>query len=59
MSSAQWYMAVGGHQIGPVAEQEVVASIQNGTADGNTLVFTAGMTNWTPISVVPQFASLA
>ena len=57
MSSAQWYMAIGGHQIGPVAEQEVVANIQNGTADGNTLVFTAGMTNWTPISAVPQFAS--
>jgi uncharacterized protein (TIGR00266 family) len=57
MSSAQWYMAIGGHQIGPVAEHEVVANIQNSTADGNTLVFTAGMTNWTPISAVPQFAS--
>ena len=57
MSSAQWYMAIGGHQIGPVAEHEVVANIQNSTADGNTLVFTAGMTNWTPISAVPQFAT--
>ena len=52
MSAQQWYMAVGGHQLGPVSEQEVIASIENGTADGNTLVFTAGMTNWTPIAAV-------
>ena len=57
MSAQQWYMAVGGHQLGPVSEQEVIASIENGTADGNTLVFTAGMTNWTPISAVPSLAA--
>ena len=57
MSAQQWYMAVGGHQLGPVSEQEVIASIENGTADGNTLVFTAGMTNWTPIAAVPSLAA--
>ena len=56
MSPAQWYMAMSGRQVGPMPEQEVIASIENGTSDGNTLVFTAGMTNWTPISAVPQFA---
>jgi uncharacterized protein (TIGR00266 family) len=44
-----------GRQVGPMPEQEVIANIENGTADGNTLVFTAGMTNWAPISTVPQF----
>ena len=43
MSSAQWFMALSGRQVGPMPEQEVIANIENGTADGNTLVFTAGM----------------
>ena len=55
MSSAQWFMALSGRQVGPMPEQEVIANIENGTADGNTLVFTAGMTNWAPISTAPQF----
>ena len=54
MSAQQWFMAIGGNQLGPVSEQEVISSIENGTADGNTLVFTAGMTNWTPIAAVPR-----
>ncbi len=53
-AAQQWYLAIGGHQIGPVGEQEVVSNLENGTADGNTLVFTAGMSNWTPIAQVPQ-----
>src|SRR5690606_37437755 len=56
MSAQQWYLAIGGHQIGPVGEQEVIANLENGTADGNTLVYTAGMSNWTPIAQVPQLA---
>ena len=56
MSAQQWYLAIGGHQIGPVAEQEVVANLESGIADANTLVFTAGMSNWTPIGAVPQLA---
>jgi len=55
MSAAQWFMALSGRQVGPMPEQEVIAGLENGTADGNTLVFTAGMTNWAPISTVPQF----
>ena len=56
MASEQWFMAMSGRQVGPMPEQEVIASLENGTSDGNTLVFTAGMTNWTPIASVPQFA---
>jgi len=53
----QWYLAIGGHQVGPVSEEEVVASIRTGSADGSTLVFTAGMTDWTPVKNVPQLAA--
>ncbi len=54
-STPQWYMAVGGQQVGPVAEQDVIAAIQGGSADADTLVFVAGMPNWTPLREVPKF----
>ena len=53
----QWYMAIGGHQVGPVSQDDVVTNLRNGTIDGNTLVFTAGMSNWTPLKEVPQLAA--
>jgi len=53
----QWYMAIGGHQVGPVSQDDVVTNLRNGTIDGNTLVFSAGMTNWTPLKDVPQLAA--
>jgi uncharacterized protein (TIGR00266 family) len=54
-TSAQWYMAVGGHQVGPVSEEEIVSNIKNGSVDGNTLVFISGMDNWTPLKDVERF----
>src|SRR5512143_1277151 len=54
-STPQWYMAIGGQQVGPVGEQDVVAAIQGGSADADTLVFVAGMPNWTPLREVPKF----
>jgi uncharacterized protein (TIGR00266 family) len=56
MSNQQWYLAIGGHQVGPVSEEEVVASLKSGSADGKTLVFGAGMANWTPLEQVPQLS---
>ena len=40
-----------------MSEFEIVSNIQNGSADGKTLVFTAGMSNWTPLADVPQLAT--
>jgi uncharacterized protein (TIGR00266 family) len=57
MSQTQWYMAIGGHQVGPVSQDDVVTNLRNGTIDGTTLVFTAGMSNWTPLKDVPQLAA--
>src|SRR5215207_913268 len=50
-------MAIGGHQVGPVSVDDVITNLRNGTIDGNTLVFTAGMKNWTPLKDVPELAS--
>jgi len=52
---SEWWMAVGGHQVGPVAESEIVANIKNGSVDGASLVFTTGMSEWTPLKDVDRF----
>jgi uncharacterized protein (TIGR00266 family) len=57
MSQEQWYMAIGGHQVGPVSQDDVVTNLRNGTIDGNTLIFGPGLTNWTPLKDVPALAS--
>jgi uncharacterized protein (TIGR00266 family) len=48
-------MAVGGHQVGPVTEAEIVANIRNGSVDADTMVFLAGMDDWTPLKDVKHF----
>src|SRR6185295_2730974 len=57
MSQQQWYMAIGGHQVGPVSQDDVITNLRNGTIDGNTLVFGAGLSNWTPLKDVPELAA--
>jgi uncharacterized protein (TIGR00266 family) len=57
MSEKQWWMALGGHQVGPVAESEIVANIQNGSVDASTLVYAQGMADWTKLAKVPAFAA--
>ena len=57
MSQQQWYMAIGGHQVGPVTQDDVITNLRNGTIDGNTLVFAAGLKNWTPLKDVPELAA--
>src|SRR6185436_15602131 len=52
-----WFMAIGGHQVGPVSAADIEASIKNGTIDRETPVFRAGMKGWTPLGDVPQFAA--
>ena len=54
MADKQWYMALGGHQIGPVSEQEIVNNIKNGSVDEQSLVFSEGMKDWTAIKDVPE-----
>jgi uncharacterized protein (TIGR00266 family) len=54
-STPQWYMAIGGQQVGPVGEQDVINAIKSGSADAGTLVFVAGMQGWTALRDVPKF----
>ena len=56
MAEQQYYMVIGGHQVGPVTLEDVVANLRNGTVTGDTLVFTAGLTTWTPLRDVPALA---
>ena len=55
--SEPWYVAHGGHQIGPIPAAEVETMIRNGGADGETYVFTSGIGEWIKVRDVPQFAS--
>jgi uncharacterized protein (TIGR00266 family) len=57
MANQEWFMAIGGHQVGPVSQDDVVTNIRNGTIDGATLVFRAGMSSWTPLKDVPELAA--
>src|SRR5436190_19674851 len=57
MAQQQWYMAIGGHQVGPVSQDDVITNLRNGTIDGTTLVFGAGLSNWTPLKDVPELAA--
>jgi uncharacterized protein (TIGR00266 family) len=51
----QWYMAVGGHQVGPVSEDEIRQNLANGTIDASTLLFAEGLSNWTALHDIPDF----
>ena len=51
----QWYMAVGGQQVGPVSEDEIRQNLANGTIDAATLLFAEGMSTWTAMRDVPEF----
>jgi uncharacterized protein (TIGR00266 family) len=55
-AGAQWYLVVNGAQAGPVPQDEVLARLRAGQIDRSTLVFTAGMSNWTPLGEVPQLS---
>src|SRR5688572_6153087 len=55
--SNQWYMAIGGHQVGPASQQESSTNLQNDSIAAETLVFTAGMTQWQKVKDVAAFAT--
>jgi uncharacterized protein (TIGR00266 family) len=56
-SAANWYLAIGGHQVGPMSAEEILSNVANGTANGDTLVFGPGMKEWQKLRNVPRFAA--
>ncbi len=55
----QWYLVVDGAQVGPVPHEDVLARMRSGQVNRSTLVFSAGMSNWTPLGEVPELAGTA
>lgn len=52
---AEWYYAVRGERMGPVAESEMADLVRGGTVKPDTLVWTQGMDDWAPAgSTLPQ-----
>lgn len=48
-----WYYALNNQQFGPVDEDKIKELVANATINANTMVWTAGMQNWTPLSQTP------
>ncbi|MEJ2109658.1 MAG: DUF4339 domain-containing protein [Acidobacteriota bacterium] len=44
--SSQWYMSIGGHHVGPISAQEMIANIRTGNLQPDSYVYTQGMQNW-------------
>jgi uncharacterized protein (TIGR00266 family) len=56
MAQKQWFMAIDGQQVGPVADEEILSRLRNGSLDAGTLVFTAGMSGWKEAREIPELA---
>ncbi len=54
--TGSWHLAIGGHRIGPIRETQVRARMQAKTAEGSTLAWAPGMTEWAPLATIPAFA---
>jgi uncharacterized protein (TIGR00266 family) len=52
-----WHTAVGGQQQGPFTQDQVVQQVKAGTLDRGAHVFSAGMTEWLPITSQRPFAA--
>ncbi len=54
--AAAWYFAVNGRVLGPFDPKQFIATISQGQITAETLVWTAGMANWTPAGQAPHLA---
>jgi len=57
-TTAQWYIGVGGQQVGPLDTAGLQSNIAGGQLTGSTLVWRVGMGEWTAASTVPEIAQL-
>ncbi len=53
---AEWYVAVGGQQRGPLPEEQVAAEIRGGGLRADAYAYGPGLKEWTPIGQVPALA---
>ena len=57
-TQAQWFIAVNGERQGPFDADALAQHVATGALTASTLVWSAGMTDWTPAAQVAQVASL-
>jgi uncharacterized protein (TIGR00266 family) len=49
-----WWMAIDGHQVGPLGAEEVRSQLAGGSVTPRTLVWRSGMPGWKPLDEVPE-----
>jgi uncharacterized protein (TIGR00266 family) len=54
-----WYMSIGGQQVGPVTKSDIQKNLANGSADGDTLLWSPGMSGWKKLREIPEFSAVA
>ncbi len=52
-----WYIAQGNQHVGPLGKEDIINQIRNGSVTPETLLFTQGMSGWTPAGQVDEFRS--
>jgi membrane protease subunit (stomatin/prohibitin family) len=57
-AATSWHITQNGQSLGPYNQQQLAQGVQQGHVNAQTLVWSAGMTAWTPASQVPQLAGL-
>nr|WP_285598953.1 SPFH domain-containing protein [Kineosporia sp. NBRC 101731] len=57
-TAVQWYIAANGQQVGPLDESGLQSQVSGGHLAATTLVWKAGMAEWTAASSVPEIARL-
>ncbi len=53
-----YFLAIDGHQIGPIDANTVKKKIQSNEIFANSLVWNTQLVDWTPVGKVPEFAGL-
>ncbi len=53
-----WYMSIGGQQVGPVTQADIQKNLANGSADGDTLLWSPGMSGWKKLREIPDFSAV-
>lgn len=56
-AKAEWHYAIGAEQHGPVTFGQIRGLVANGTLAPGELVWKEGMSDWQPVSAVPELAS--
>ena len=51
-----WYYSQNNQQLGPIAEDQLKSMLRGSSLTGSTLVWKEGMSDWKPVTEVPELA---